>query len=88
MQPNESIFWKATSNSNSADTIQLKAFKPSGPEVNYDNMIATPLQVPSHENQYFTYVLSNPVHRTYVYMFYFTVNNGSQQYFFDPYLTD
>ena len=52
-------------------------------------MIAAPKQVNGKENEYFTYVKSNPVlGLEYAYSFDFTINNGTQQFTFDPWLED
>ena len=91
LQPNESIFWTAVSSSKTSDTIQLKKFHPSpiNPNADFSKMIAAPKQVNGKENEYFTYVKSNPVlGLEYAYSFDFTINNGTQQFTFDPWLED
>lgn len=91
LQPNESIFWTAISTSNSSDTIQLKKFLPSpiNPNADFSEMIAAPKLLNGSENEYYTYVKSNPVEGLkYAYCFNFTINNGSQLFTFDPWLED
>ncbi|MGB0177591.1 MAG: hypothetical protein ACPF9D_10525 [Owenweeksia sp.] len=89
LQPNESIFWTATSNSNPSDTIQLKEFAASGPNEDFSEMIAAPKLLNGTENEYYTYVKSDPVRGLiFAYRFNFTINNGSQLYTFDPFLED
>ena len=87
LQPNESIFWTAISTSNSSDTIQLKEFLASKSGEDFSEMIATPKLLSGTENQYYTYVKSDPeLGLVYAYRFNFTINNGSQLFTFDPWL--
>lgn len=91
LQPNESIFWQAISNTNNQDTIELVKFhaSPVNPNADFSEMIAAPKHMNGNASQFHTTVKSNPtLGIKYAYSFDFTINQGSQLFTFDPWLGD
>lgn len=88
--PNESIEWTALAD-NGTDTIQLVEFKPSpiNPNADFSQIIGTPVQEEGAPNKFRSYVKTDPQPNfKAAYSFIFTINNGTQQYTFDPWLGD
>ncbi len=88
--PNESIEWTALSK-NGTDTIQLKKFhaSPCNPNADFSKIISTPVVEEDAPNKYMSYVKSDPeANFKKAYSFDFTINNGNQQFTFDPWLGD
>jgi hypothetical protein len=87
---NESIEWTAISN-NGSDTIQLKTFhaSPINPNADFIQIISTPVQEAGSPNKFSSYVIPTPqANFKKAYSFNFTINNGTQQFTFDPWLGD